>query len=129
MLDSSGNMFRLGGNEPDDNGTPIEASFTYPTRDYTGAGEKVRVDAVEIYWKLADAERNVNVRLLGTDTLATDGTAEPPQRFDISKDEQHEAKYSNFEARYVAVKQNIPAGEALDEFRGMTLYLYGRRAP
>lgn len=110
-----------------DDGAGINIEIEMPLRPYTGEGQLIRVDAVETYWKLADASRSMDIILKTSDTLESDGTAQTAQSFDIgTAGLKKKATYSDQLTRYISVKHAVTASHYGDEWRGATLYLYER---
>lgn len=129
VVDSAGTAYKFGG-AAQDAGSDFAAHFTLPTRDYAGAGQKVRVDAVESYWGQTSDSRTMQTTLYLTSTLADSGTAQAAQSFDLNNAaDQKVAEYSGAEGRFAAVRFNLPNAHGLDEFRGMTIYYYRRSEP
>jgi hypothetical protein len=114
------------GSATTDDGSVINMNFTIPYKDHTGEGRRIRVDAAETCWSLTNTSREVDVILKTTDTVATSGSDQAAQSFELSTDARKVAKYHDLTARWLGVKHIVEGSRGGDAFRGITFYLYDR---
>ena len=122
---SNGQVYRSGDAGSDD-GSTFDTEWELPLRAVAGAGENVRVDAIESFFKQEVSTVNAEVILVTTDTLGTAGTQVAAQTVDLSTGTRLRATYADQQARFVGVKYRILGTVGGKEYRGGTIYAWKR---
>lgn len=124
---STGVVHRFAGSA-NDNGSSFDAYFDLPFRAVAGVGENVRVDAIESFFKRMNTSPTVQIILLTSDTMGSEGTAVTAQTIDTTEaaTTKHRATYADQQARFVAIRHRLLTITSQQEYRGGVLYAFRR---
>jgi hypothetical protein len=125
LLGQAGGQTYILGGQGTDAGDAFEIMWRYPRQ--APDGRKVRVDAIESFFKRLGSSMDIDVLLGFSDGPAdTTITYQAAQTFDLSTTPTPEAEYQNAEGRYATIKFRSTDPNTGLEYHGGLAYIYDR---